>query len=67
MRNSYDAQFGKSGGGVFSIVTKGGSPQFHGAAFDFLRNRKLDANSFFNNRNGAPKPFFSRGGKPVRR
>lgn len=60
LRNSYDAQFGKSGGGVFSIVTKGGSAQFHGAGFDFLRNSLLDANSFFNNRNGAPKPFFSR-------
>ena len=60
VRNSYDAQFGKSGGGVFSVVTKGGSSQFHGAAFDFLRNSKLDANGFFNNRNGAPKPFFSR-------
>ena len=60
VRNSYDAQFGKSGGGVFSVVTKGGSNEFHGAAFDFLRNSKLDANSFFNNRNGAPKPFFSR-------
>lgn len=60
LRNSYDAQFGKSGGGVFSIVTKGGSAQFHGAGFDFLRNSLLDANSFFNNRNRAPKPFFSR-------
>jgi len=60
VRNSYDAQYGRSGGGVFSIVTKGGSAQFHGGAFEFLRNSQLDANNFFNNRNRAAKPFFAR-------
>lgn len=60
VRNSYDAEYGKSGGGVFSIVTKGGSSEFHGGVFDYLRNSKLDANSFFNNKNKAAKPFFAR-------
>jgi hypothetical protein len=60
VRNSYDAQYGRSGGGVFSIVTKGGSSQYHGGAFEFLRNSVLDSNSFFNNKNGSGKPFFAR-------
>jgi hypothetical protein len=60
VRNSYDAQYGRSGGGVFSIVTKGGSAEFHGGAFEFLRNSVLDSNNFFNNKNGAKKPFFAR-------
>lgn len=60
VRNSYDAQYGRSGGGVFSIVTKGGSNDFHGGAFDFLQNSVLDANNFFNNKNGVRIPFFAR-------
>ena len=58
VRNSYDAQYGRSGGGVFSIVTKGGTNQFHGEGFDFLQNSVLDANNYFNNRNGVGRPFY---------
>jgi hypothetical protein len=60
VRNSYDAQYGRSGGGVFSIVTKGGTPQFHGAGFEFLQNSDLNGNNYFNNRNGAARPFYAR-------
>jgi len=59
-RNSYDAEFGKSGGGVVSLVTKGGSNDFHGNAFEFLRNDNLDANTWANNRAGRPLPEFKR-------
>ena len=59
-RNSYDAEFGKSGGGVVSVVTKGGSNDFHGSAFEFLRNDNLDANAWANNRAGRPKVEFKR-------
>ncbi len=59
-RNSYDAEFGKSGGGVVSVVTKGGSPEFHGSAFEFLRNDNLDANAWVNNRTGRPRVEFKR-------
>lgn len=59
-RNSYDAEFGKSGGGVVSVVTKGGSNQFHGSAFEFLRNDNLDANAWVNNRNNRPRVEFKR-------
>src|SRR5260370_525470 len=60
IRNAYDAQYGRSGGGIVSIVTKGGSADFHGTAFDFLRNSVLDANSWSNNRAGLPKTIFQR-------
>lgn len=59
-RNSYDAEFGKSGGGVVSVVTKGGSNAFHGSAFWFHRNDNLDANAWANNRAGRPKVEFKR-------
>lgn len=59
-RNSYDAEFGKSGGGVVSVVTKGGSSEFHGSAFEFLRNDNLDANAWANNRAGRRKVEFKR-------
>jgi hypothetical protein len=58
--NSYDAQFGRSGGAVVSLVTKNGSEQFHGSGFEYFRNSDLDATDFFTNRNGQAKPFFGR-------
>ena len=60
IRNAYDAQYGRSGGGIVSVVTKGGSAEFHGTAFDFLRNSVVDANSWSNNRAGLPKTIFQR-------
>jgi hypothetical protein len=50
------AEFGRTSGGVESFTTKSGANIFHGTAFDILRNDKLDANSWTNNLNGAPKP-----------
>jgi hypothetical protein len=58
IRNSYEAQFGRSGGGVVSLVTKGGSNQFHGTGFEFLQNDVLNANSWANDRVGAKKTVF---------
>jgi hypothetical protein len=51
--NSYSASYGRSGGGITTMVTKSGTNAFHGTAFDFLRNNALNANSFFSNRSGA--------------
>lgn len=50
------AEFGKSGGGVVNLVTRGGGREFHGGVYEFLRNDKLNANSFFNNANGTFGP-----------
>lgn len=60
IRNSYEAQFGKTGGGVVSVVTRGGTREFHGTAFEFLRNSAMDANTWANNRRGLQKPIFQR-------
>jgi hypothetical protein len=47
--NTYDAQYGRSGGGVLSIVTKGGTNQFHGDAYEFLQSQALNATTWSNN------------------
>ncbi len=50
------AEFGRSGGGVVNLVTRGGGRTFHGTAYEFLRNDRLNANSFFSNANGTFGP-----------
>src|SRR5215831_17802923 len=54
-RNSFSAEFGQAQGAVINLITKGGSNQFHGGAWEFLRNDKLNATDFFLNRGGQPK------------
>ena len=44
LTNTYDAQYGRTGGGIVSIVSKSGSNLFHGALFEYLQNTKLNAN-----------------------
>lgn len=56
--STYSAEFGRSSGGVVNIQIKSGQNAFHGNVFEFLRNDKLDANDFFNNKNGRAKPPF---------
>ena len=47
LTNNFDAEYGNSGGGVVNVVTKSGSNEVHGTAFEFLRNEALDARNFF--------------------
>jgi hypothetical protein len=49
------ADMGRSSGGQVSIVTKGGSNQFHGSAYEYNRNTLTSANSWFSNRAGVPR------------
>jgi len=55
-RNSFSAEFGQAQGAVVNLITKGGSNDFHGSAFEFFRSDSLNANNFFLNRAGQPKP-----------
>jgi hypothetical protein len=55
-RNSFSAEFGQAQGAVVNLITKGGSNDFHGSLFEFFRNDALNANNFFLNRAGQPKP-----------
>jgi hypothetical protein len=48
MTNTFDAQFGSASGGVVNLASKQGTNTFHGSAYDLLKNRVLDANSWTN-------------------
>lgn len=58
--NTYDAQYGKAGAGVVTLITRGGSNEFHGEAYDYLRNDELDANYWANNKLNTPRGEFKR-------
>src|SRR5215831_14834659 len=47
LTNSYDAQFGRNGGGIVNVVTRSGGRQFHGGAYEFIRNDVLQARNPF--------------------
>src|ERR1700736_1082237 len=51
--NSFSAEYGRSAGGVLVAAGKSGGNQWHGSVYDYLKNDKLNANSWANNRNGA--------------
>jgi hypothetical protein len=55
MTSNYQAEFGRNSGGVITVITKGGSKDFHGTAYDFYRHESLNANNFFNNRTSTAK------------
>jgi len=55
LRNSYGPEYGQAAGAVISIVTRGGSNQFHGTAYYFGRNDKLNAAEFFSKTRGGVK------------
>ena len=69
----YDVSFGEHGGANVSLVTKSGTNSIHGSVFEFFRNNVLNANDFFLNRSGQPRPdleqnqFGFTAGGPIRR
>jgi hypothetical protein len=58
--NSFSAEFGRTTGGVINLVLKSGTNQFHGSVYEYLRNSKLDANDWFQNRAGRKLGTFQR-------
>ena len=52
LTSNYTAEIGRSGGGVVTLVSKGGGNDFHGSLYEFVRNDRFNANTFFNNRLG---------------
>ena len=57
LRDSYGAEYGKRPGGQVVIVTKSGTNQWHGSAYDFLRNNVLDARNYFDPEGVSAPPF----------
>jgi len=60
LTTNYSAEYGRTSGGVISAITKSGTNRFHGTAYEFLRNKSLDAANYIDDISGNPKPPFRR-------
>jgi hypothetical protein len=56
--NNYDAQYGRTGGGVVNVSLKSGTNRLHGALYHYFRNDKLNANAFESNLAGTKRSSF---------
>ena len=71
MTSNYAADLGQASGGMITMATKSGTKDYHGGAWEYIRNDAIDANTFFANLNGQPKPelryntFGFNGGGPI--
>jgi hypothetical protein len=71
--NNYSAEYANVAGGVINVVTKAGTNEYHGSAFEYIRDHRLQENSFFNKRDGLEKSpmrinqFGGTFGGPIRR
>ena len=54
--NNIGSDYGRYYGGVVNFTTKSGTENFHGTAYEYLRNTVLDANAYFNNESGVARP-----------
>ncbi|WP_254063664.1 carboxypeptidase regulatory-like domain-containing protein [Granulicella sp. S190] len=54
-RSSYDASFGRSGGGQILVATRSGTSSIHGSAYEFVRTANTNANNYFNNLQDIPR------------
>jgi len=57
LTSNYSAEYGKTSGGVVNAITRSGTNQFHGSAYEFLRNSALDARNYFDDHTQPIPPF----------
>ena len=57
LTSTYDASFGRSGGGQVNMALKSGTNRFHGTAYEFFRNAALDARNFFEKSDDGPARY----------
>jgi hypothetical protein len=55
MTTVYDAQYGRTGGGIINVSSKSGTNKYHGSAYEFLKRPWLNANTFSNNAKALPR------------
>jgi hypothetical protein len=70
LTGNYSAEYGRTSGGVINAITKSGTNQFHGTAYWFLRDSKLDARNYFDPAQIPPfhrNQFGASGGAPIRK
>ncbi|HLK05337.1 MAG TPA: carboxypeptidase regulatory-like domain-containing protein [Candidatus Acidoferrum sp.] len=60
LTSNYGAQYGRNGSGTIEVETKSGGSSFHGSAFEYLRNDFFNANEYFDNASGIPRPAYKK-------
>ncbi|HLZ11961.1 MAG TPA: carboxypeptidase regulatory-like domain-containing protein [Candidatus Acidoferrum sp.] len=60
LTSTYGAQYGRNGSGTIEVETKSGGSSFHGSAFEYLRNDFFNANEYFDNASGIPRPAYKK-------
>ena len=60
LTSNYGAQYGKNGSGTVEVETKSGTSNFHGSAFEYVRNQTLNVNSWQNNFSNIPRPDYKK-------
>jgi len=58
LTSNYQAEYGRNAAGTINVITKSGTREFHGSAYWYYRHESLNANGFFQNRSGTPKPVY---------